>query len=142
MGINQAADTVHVDQPAVDLVDQIRQRGANGMTAEVAARLMFGAERPDRSQTEKARYKLNKKVAGGFLYRRDGARGGGKDREPATWFLAASNQKPGGGEQSEKQSETNQTPPAAEQSETGGDASPRFPDCSWPEGSTGEETNQ
>ena len=30
MGIDPAAGTVHVDQPAVDLVEQIRQRGGTG----------------------------------------------------------------------------------------------------------------
>ncbi len=134
MGIDQAAGTVHVDQPAIDLVDQIGRRGSNGMTAEVAARLMTGAEKPTRSQVEKARYRLDKKVAEGVLYRQDGFRGG----PPATWFRAASNQEIGASGKSETESEPNQIPPAAKESETGGDCSPRFPDSDWPDEEAGQ----
>jgi hypothetical protein len=130
MAIDPAAGTVRLDRPSVDLVTQIRLRGAYGMTADVAARLLFGAEHPDRSQTEKARYRLNKKVAEGILYRRDGTRGGKSGGDPAAWFLAATDQETSDGERSEKRSETDQTPSADQRSETGGDSSPRFPDRS------------
>jgi hypothetical protein len=125
MRIDPDAGTVHLDRPAIDLVDQIRLRGAQGITAEVAARLMSGADKPTRGEVEKARYRLNKKVAEGILYRRNGQRGG----EPAAWFLAAGNQNDPGAGQSENKSESNQTPAEAEQSGNGGDISPPFPDC-------------
>jgi AAA domain len=125
MRIDPGAGTVHLDRPAIDLVEQIRLGHARGLTAEVAARLMSGADKPTRSEVEKARYRLNKKVAEGILYRRDGQRGG----EPAAWFLAAGNQNDPGAGQSENKSESNQTPAGAEQSENGGDTSPPFPDC-------------
>lgn len=74
---------------------------------------------------EKARYRLNKKVAEGILHRRDGTRGGPGGSAPAAWFLAdllslagqETNQKTGGGEQTEKQSETKQASPADQQTE-------------------------
>jgi len=128
MAIDPLAGTVHLDGPAVDLIDQIRLRGSNGMTADVAARLLFGADQPTRSQTEKARYRLDKKVTEGILYRRDGSRGGQRGGDPATWFLAASDQETSRAERSENRSESDQTPSADHRSETGGDSSPRFSD--------------
>jgi AAA domain len=132
VGINPAAGTVHLEHPAVDLVEQVRLRAGHGMTADVAARLIFECE-PTASQVKKAAYRLDKKVTEGILYRRPGQRGGGSDRAMTTWFLAAadpeSNPEPGAGEQSEKQSEPMRKPPAPGQSETGGDTSPRFRDC-------------
>jgi replicative DNA helicase len=128
MGLDPAAGTVHLDRPAIDLVEQIGYRGANGMTAEIAARLMFGTE-PNRSQVEKARYKLAKLTAAGLLYRRDGTRGGRHGGEPAAWFLAAqSDQEISGAERSENRSETDQTPASEHRSETGGDISPPVSD--------------
>ena len=141
MGIDPETGAVYLDD-SIDLVGQVRLRGPHGMTAEIAARLLFGADKPTRSEIEKARYRLGKKTAEGVLYRRDGSPGGGKEREPATWFLAAGNQNDPGGEQSENQSKTNQTAPAPQQSETGGDVSPRFSDCSWPDGSNGQAENR
>src|SRR5258707_678223 len=90
MGIDPAAGTVHLEQPAVDLVEQIGYRGAHGMTADVAATLLFGLlDPPTASEIKKAAYRLRKKVPQGILYRRGGQPGGGKDREKTTWFLAA-----------------------------------------------------
>jgi replicative DNA helicase len=123
--------TVHLDRPAVDLVEQIRYR-PDGLTAEGAARLLSGSESPTRSEIEKARYRLNQKVAAGVLYRRDGTRGGRLGGEPAAWFLAAhdpdNDQKPDAPERSENRSETDQTSTGPERSENGGDTSPPFPD--------------
>lgn len=101
---------------------------------------------------EKARYRLNKKVAEGILHRRDGTRGGPGGSAPAAWFLAdllslagqETNQKTGGGEQTEKQSETKQASPADQQTENRRDSSPRFPvwspgaDTGWGPGTNGE----
>jgi hypothetical protein len=97
MGIDPAAGTVHLEQPAVDLVEQIRYRGGHGITATIAASLLFGTDKPTASQVKKAGYKLDKKVADGVLSKRPGERGGGPDRTVTTWFLAA----PEPGEQSE-----------------------------------------
>ncbi len=83
MGIDPDAGTVCIAEGQVDLVQQIKLRGFHGMTAEVAARLLFGADKPTRAQIEKARYRLDKLAAGRVLYRRDGSKGG----TPATWFL-------------------------------------------------------
>lgn len=139
MAIDPATGMVHLDGPAIDLVQQIKARGSNGMTAEVAATLLTGGDKPTRSQVEKARYKLNKKVTDGVLHRIDGVRGG----SPAIWFLATPNQETGGAEQIRNQIRSNQKPPAAKESETGGDSSPRFPDSDWPgNDSPTEETDQ
>jgi hypothetical protein len=74
MRLNPGAGTVHLDRPAIDRVEHIRYR-PNGITAEGAARLLSGGESPTRSEIEKARYRLNQKVAAGVLYRRDGIAG-------------------------------------------------------------------
>ena len=132
MAIDPAAGTVHLDKPAVDLVALVGKQGATGLTAIGAAQILFDCTAPDGNQQKKAIYRLNKKVAEGALYRRDGQRGGGPDRVMTTWFPAASNPKDPGGEQSEKQSEPIPNDPAARQSETGGDVSPLFSDCHWP----------
>jgi hypothetical protein len=97
MGIDPAAGTVHLEQPAVDLVEQIRHRGGHGITATIAASLLFGTDKPTASQVKKAGYRLDKKVADGVLSKRPGERGGGQDRAVTTWFLAAAES----GEQSE-----------------------------------------
>ena len=89
VGIDPAAGTVHLERPAIDLVEQIGMRGINGMTADVAARLLFGTDKPTASDIKKAGYRLDKKVAEGVLYRQAGQRGGGADRAMTTWFLAA-----------------------------------------------------
>jgi replicative DNA helicase len=97
MGIDPAAGTVHLEQPAVDLVEQIRYRGGHGITAAIAASLLFGTDKPTASQVKKAGYRLDKKVNDGVLSKRPGERGGGHDRAMTTWFLAAAER----GEQSE-----------------------------------------
>jgi GTPase SAR1 family protein len=117
MALDPAAGTVRIDRPAVDLIEQIRYR-PRGITAEIAAGLLFGDA--TRSSIEKARYRLNKKVAEGILYRRDGTRGGRDGGEPAAWFLAASDQETSGGERSEKRSESDQAHHGPERSESGG----------------------
>jgi hypothetical protein len=133
MAIDPAAGTVSLDGPAYDVVDLVRWAGARGLTADVAACHLFAAEKPTASQVKKAAYRLDRKVADGVLYRRAGQRGGGRDRDPTTWFLAARNPESNpddlGGEQSEKQSDSIRNLPAARQSETRGDVSPRVRDC-------------
>jgi hypothetical protein len=140
MGIDPAAGTVHLEHAAVDLVQHVRDRGAAGATAVTAAQALFDCTAPDGSQQKKAAYRLNKKVAEGVLYRRDGQRGGGPDRVMTTWFLAApdppgnpeTNPNPPAPEQSQKQSEPIRNPPADRQSQTRGDLSPRVSDCPLP----------
>jgi AAA domain len=89
----------------VDLVEQVRLRSQHGMTAKVAARLMFGTQEPDASEIKKADYQLRKKARAGVLYQRPGTRGGGPDRTETTWFMASA--------QSEKQSDDPHVKPAA-----------------------------
>jgi replicative DNA helicase len=88
MTINGETGEVGVDR-GVDLLAQIRLRGANGMTAAVAARLITSSEKPTPNELARARRWLNKKVDSGFLVRRDGTWGGGPNRVETTWFLAA-----------------------------------------------------
>lgn len=98
VSIDPQAGTVAVEDP-MDLLEQIRLRGPNGITAEVAARLVFGKDKPTANEIKKAAYRLNRLCTAGVLYCRPGSRGGGKDREPSTWFRVAR-------EQSETQSDS------------------------------------
>ena len=133
MAMDPATGDVQLDGPAYDVVALVRWAGARGLTADVAACHLFAVESPNSNQVKKAVYRLNKKVADGILYRRDGERGGGPDRQKTTWFLAAYTpeaiRKPDAGEQSEKQSEPIRKPAASRQSESGGDTSPPLSDC-------------
>ena len=78
------AGTVGRDAP-LDLVGQVRRRGVNGMTAEAAARLLYGSAAPGRAEVERARRRLTRLANQGVLWCREGSRGGA----PAAWFLAA-----------------------------------------------------
>jgi hypothetical protein len=86
MSINADTGTVGIDK-GIDLVEQITYRGENGITAQVAAQLLYGSE--TRSNVEKARRRLDRKVADGVLVRLDGQRGGNHGSSHATWFLRA-----------------------------------------------------
>lgn len=88
MHIDAQAGSVSAER-GVDLVEQVRARGSNGMTVEVAARLLYGVDKPSRAVIEKARRRLNHATNTGVLYRRDGERGGGREREPSTWFVVS-----------------------------------------------------
>jgi hypothetical protein len=68
----------------VDLEQQIRWRGTDGLTAAQAAQLIAGTDgKPRRADVERARRTLDKKVTAGRLVRHDGQRG----RTETTWFL-------------------------------------------------------
>ena len=86
MSINGETGVVGIDQ-GIDLLDQVRSRGRNGITAQVAAQLLYGSE--TRSNVEKARRRLDKKVTDGILVRQGGERGGNHGSNHATWFLRA-----------------------------------------------------
>jgi replicative DNA helicase len=103
MTIDPAAGTVARDAP-IDLVEQIALRGTNGLTADGAARLLFGTDKPTKPQVEKARYRLTRKTGAGVLFCREGSRGGADGGEAATWFLAAR------GDQTSDQSDQKNSP--------------------------------
>ena len=85
MTIDGETGIVSIDR-GVDLVEQIRYR-KEGITAVVAARLLTGAESPGKAAIEKARRKLDRKVAEGLLVRHDGRPGGFTEAftQPGTW---------------------------------------------------------
>ena len=60
----------------VDLVQVIRSRGAQGITAAQAATVLEGTEKPTAAQIEKARRRLNRKAAEGVLLCQPGQPGG------------------------------------------------------------------
>lgn len=61
-------------QEGVDLFAIVRT--SNGLTAEGAARALFGAEEPKRNEIERARRKLDRLVGDGLVHREGGERGG------------------------------------------------------------------
>jgi replicative DNA helicase len=61
----------------VDLIEQIRQRGDDGITAEEAARIAYGAEDPDPALLQRNRRLLDKLTTQGVLTR--------NDSRPVTW---------------------------------------------------------
>jgi hypothetical protein len=75
---DRQAGTVERER-GIDLIQQIRNRGAQGITADVAARLITGTESPTRAEIEKARRRLDRAVSDGILRR--------EDQRPVTWFL-------------------------------------------------------
>jgi replicative DNA helicase len=54
----------------VDLLALVNAAAAAGLTAEAAAAALFGNEAPSRNEIEKARRRLDKLVAGGFITKR------------------------------------------------------------------------
>jgi replicative DNA helicase len=71
---------------ARDLV-YLTGRQPHGMTPRAAAVALFSVPDPDRNQVEKARYRLDSYVKKGVMVCREGARGGGGERNPAAYFL-------------------------------------------------------
>jgi len=88
MTIDGETGIVGIDR-GVDLVEQIRYRGKEGITAVVAARLLTGTESPGKAAVEKARRRLDRKVSEGLLIRIEGQRGGNHGSNHATWHLRA-----------------------------------------------------
>lgn len=82
------AGTSEIDRgdKSKDLVFMARHQ-PRGLTAKAAAVSLFSAQEPDRNQVEKARRKLDSYVKSGVMVRREGERGGGEDRQAATYFL-------------------------------------------------------
>lgn len=76
--IDRLAGTVEREH-GISLLTEIRYRGREGITAQVAARLLYGKRDPSRADVEKARYRLNRHVDEGILHRVDG--------RPAVWHL-------------------------------------------------------
>lgn len=70
-------------QQGADLFELIRRSGADGVTADQAAVVMFDTRTPTRAQKEKARRKLNKMCDEGKLVSFEGTKGG----KPTTYFL-------------------------------------------------------
>jgi hypothetical protein len=81
---DHAAGTSSVEQ-GPDLVALVRRTGANGLTAQEYAMRLFESVKPSRSQTEKARRLLDKRVDEGVL---SVVSGGGRGI-PARYFLRA-----------------------------------------------------
>lgn len=77
---------------SVDVLDLVKAAGADGLTAKEAAIALFDKPDPGRANIERARRKLDQKVADGLLHRMDGGRGGGDIRSTTAWFLAAPEQ--------------------------------------------------
>jgi replicative DNA helicase len=86
VGIDSVTGRVSVTH-GVDLLEQVRLRGSNGITAAQAAQLLYGNETP--ASTEKARRRLNKKVTEGLLICLNGKAGGVHGGVHATYFPAA-----------------------------------------------------
>lgn len=82
--MDRHAGTVTLDTGA-DLIEHIRARGDEGVTAEDAAALLTGTETPGRPDIEKARRRLDKLTTEGVLIHRPGSRGGHAGSRPATW---------------------------------------------------------
>jgi replicative DNA helicase len=133
MNIDGESGLVSRDHGAVDLVEQIRQRGRNGITVQVAARLLSGEEKPARAQVERARRKLEKKVAAGILVRLDGHKGGDHGGDPAVYHLKAITE--ANTEQSRAGQAITRTE-VRERTRNGGDINPPFRDR-WTPGPPG-----
>lgn len=69
----------------IDLLEQAGLRGTQGITAEVAARLLFTSDKPSRNEIEKARRKLAALEKQGLLLSKPGTRGG----DATTWYRTA-----------------------------------------------------
>jgi replicative DNA helicase len=134
VGIDAVTGTVSIAH-GIDLIEQIRGRGANGITAAVAAKLLYGSEAP--AATEKARRRLDRKVADGLLVRQNGHRGGNHGSDPASWFLAAITE-PFTEQSRPRQAITPTQEPG--QTRDGGDTNP--PSRDWPAGTIGAEANE
>ncbi len=85
---DQDAGIVTIDD-RVDLVALATVQGPNGLSAKLAATVLFTTDKPTHAQVEKARRKLNRLVDTGRLLRRDGSTGGGPDRDTSSWVAVA-----------------------------------------------------
>lgn len=85
---DQDAGIVTIDEKA-DLVALATVQGPDGLSAKLAATVLFTTDSPNRAQVEKARRKLNRLVDKKLLLRRDGTKGGGADRDVSTWVAVA-----------------------------------------------------
>ena len=71
-----------------DLVELAKATGPDGLTAKAAAVAMFETRKPTRAEVEKARRRLDKKVADGLLVRMCGSKGGRSGDGESAWFPA------------------------------------------------------
>lgn len=71
-------------QDGVDLFDIVRT--SNGLTAEGAARALYGTDEPKRNEVEKARRKLDALVRGERAYRQEAQKGGPTGSTPARYY--------------------------------------------------------
>lgn len=71
-------------QHSADLIELVRSGGVSGLTASEYAKALFEKPKPTRAEVEKARRRLDQKVADGLLHRRDGAH----KTDPARYFLS------------------------------------------------------
>jgi len=83
--IDNATGEIARDKP-IDLVDQVCQRGSHGITAQQAARLLYGTDKPTRADVAKATRALDKRVIQGLLVRQDATPGRGNE---TIWLPAA-----------------------------------------------------
>lgn len=88
VAINNTTGRVSVSH-GIDLMEQIRLRGSNGITAQQAATLLFGSDKPSKADVEKARRRLDRKVADGVLTRSSGQPGGVHGGVHAAYFPKA-----------------------------------------------------
>lgn len=85
---DQGAGVLAIEH-GVDLVELVKAAGVDGLTAKGAAQAITEKSSPTRAEVEKARRKLDQLGSDGVLCRLDGSRGGGDERQPSAWFLAA-----------------------------------------------------
>lgn len=83
----QTAGELTIEHNGVDLVALVRASGPDGLTARSAAQAMTEKPKPNASEVEKARRKLDRLAESGLLVRVDGSRGGGTERQTTAWFL-------------------------------------------------------
>jgi len=85
---DQDAGIVTIDDK-VDLVALATVQGPDGLSAKLAATVLFSTDKPTAAQVEKARRKLNRLVEKKLLLRRDGSTGGGAARDTSSWVAVA-----------------------------------------------------
>ena len=85
---DQDAGVITIDEK-VDLVALATVQGPDGLSAKLAATVLFTTDSPNRAQVEKTRRKLNRLVEKKLLLRRDGRTGGGAARDTSSWVAVA-----------------------------------------------------
>jgi replicative DNA helicase len=83
--IDNTTGEIARDKP-INLVEQVYGRGSNGITAEQAATLLYGADKPTRAEIGKATRKLDKLYTDGSLLRQNAPPGRGNQ---TIWLPAA-----------------------------------------------------